>query len=133
VTHEEQPLPRYCPGVEGAHDLMIRDLGNTSSYIPGVLYQATVERIVARKKVGFDRYGQLLCPDDGRDTLRDAMEEALDLCAYLRNLLRLGHKLETTYYAAFGVLLDLVCEQDGIPKPLYWTGFAQLAVEASPG
>ena len=38
----------------------------------------------ARDAVGRKRYGIPLQPHNGRDALRDAYEEALDLCAYLR-------------------------------------------------
>lgn len=105
----EQPLPLPCPGVMGAHDLMIADLDLASP--PEPVYAAARLRILDRRQVGLDRYGQLLCPNNRRDTLRDALEEALDLCAYLRNLLRLGCDLETTYRAAYRVFLDLVVEQ----------------------
>lgn len=37
-----------------------------------------------RDHVGRARYGVQLQPHNGRDALRDAYEEALDLCAYLR-------------------------------------------------
>ncbi len=37
-----------------------------------------------RDHVGRIRYGVQLQPHNGRDALRDAYEEALDLCAYLR-------------------------------------------------
>ena len=37
-----------------------------------------------RDQVGRARYGVPLQPHNGRDALRDAYEEALDLCAYLR-------------------------------------------------
>ena len=40
--------------------------------------------IEARKKVGLERYGTLLQAYNGRDALRDAYEEALDLAMYLR-------------------------------------------------
>jgi hypothetical protein len=40
--------------------------------------------IEARKAVGFERYGTLLQPFNGRDALMDAYQEALDLCQYLR-------------------------------------------------
>lgn len=41
----------------------------------------------ARDQVGRARYGVPLQPHNGRDALRDAYEEALDLCAYLRQAL----------------------------------------------
>lgn len=37
-----------------------------------------------RDQVGRARYGVPLQPHNGRDALRDAYEEALDLCAHLR-------------------------------------------------
>lgn len=37
-----------------------------------------------RKTVGLQRYGTLLQPFNGRDALRDAYEEALDMAQYLR-------------------------------------------------
>ena len=40
--------------------------------------------MAARDHVGRARYGVPLQPHNGRDALRDAYEEALDLCAYLR-------------------------------------------------
>ena len=38
----------------------------------------------AREQVGVERYGTALYPHNGRDALRDAYEEALDLACYLR-------------------------------------------------
>lgn len=40
--------------------------------------------IEQRKAVGLQRYGTLLQPFNGRDSNRDAYEEALDLCQYLK-------------------------------------------------
>jgi hypothetical protein len=37
-----------------------------------------------REQVGIERYGTALQPFNGRDALRDAYEEALDLACYLR-------------------------------------------------
>jgi hypothetical protein len=37
-----------------------------------------------RLALGIRRYGQPLQPFNGRNALRDAYEEALDLCVYLR-------------------------------------------------
>lgn len=38
----------------------------------------------ARHELGIKRYGTPLQPHNGRDALRDAYEEALDLAVYLR-------------------------------------------------
>lgn len=40
--------------------------------------------MAARDRVGEKRYGVRLQPHNGRDALRDAYEEALDLTVYLR-------------------------------------------------
>lgn len=38
----------------------------------------------AREQVGIERYGTSLQPNNGRDALLDAYEEALDLACYLK-------------------------------------------------
>lgn len=40
--------------------------------------------IEARRLVGIERYGTALQPHNGRDALRDAYEEAIDLAMYLK-------------------------------------------------
>lgn len=45
---------------------------------------ADIER---RREVGIERYGTPLQAHNGRDALRDAYEEALDLACYLRQVL----------------------------------------------
>lgn len=40
--------------------------------------------MAGRDKLGRERYGTPLQPHNGRDVLRDAYEEALDLAVYLR-------------------------------------------------
>jgi hypothetical protein len=67
MTENEQPapIPNELPAVWG---LVIADMG-------------------ARDRLGAARYGTRLQPHNGRDGLRDAYEEALDLCVYLRTVL----------------------------------------------
>jgi hypothetical protein len=43
--------------------------------------------MAARDAEGRRKYGVPLQPHNGRDALRDAYEEALDLCVYLRQAL----------------------------------------------
>lgn len=45
------------------------------------LVQADIE---ARAESGREEYGQRLRADNGRNALKDAYQEALDLCMYLR-------------------------------------------------
>lgn len=61
---DEQPMPTKGEGTS-IQDLVIGDMEQ-------------------RKQIGLERYGTLLHPDNGRDMLRDAYEEALDLTVYLR-------------------------------------------------
>lgn len=62
---QDQPPPQPSVG-PSAHELVRQDL-------------------LDRKSLGFERYGQMLRPDNGRDNLIDAYQEALDLVCYLRN------------------------------------------------
>lgn len=64
---EEQPLPTV----------------NENPFMQN-LVQIDVEK---RKEIGIKRYGTLLQAHNGRDFLRDAYEEALDLVMYLRGCL----------------------------------------------
>jgi len=46
-----------------------------------------IEDLKIRLEVGIGRYGTPLQPHNGRDALRDAYEEALDLATYLRQVI----------------------------------------------
>lgn len=46
-----------------------------------------IEDINKRREVGIQRYGTALQPFNGRDALRDAYEEAIDLTMYLKQLM----------------------------------------------
>ncbi|MCW2768516.1 MAG: hypothetical protein JWO11_4475 [Nocardioides sp.] len=61
-TEQAMPTPNESPSVQG----MVR---------------ADLE---TREEIGRERYGTALQPHNGRDALRDAYEEALDLACYLR-------------------------------------------------
>lgn len=61
-TEQEMPVPNDSPSVQG----MVRD------------------DLVTREAIGVERYGTALQPHNGRDMLRDAYEEVLDLACYLR-------------------------------------------------
>lgn len=60
-----QPLPKPRSGVPSVQDAVIADIDE-------------------RKAIGLERYGTLLQPHNGRDALRDAYEEAIDLAMYLK-------------------------------------------------
>lgn len=52
-----------------------------------------IRDIESRKTLGLQRYGTLLQPFNGRDALRDAYEEALDLAQYLRQAIEERNQL----------------------------------------
>lgn len=58
----------------------------TTNDLP-VVQELVIEDVRARLALGIERYGTGLQPHNGRDSLRDAYEEALDLACYLRQLL----------------------------------------------
>jgi hypothetical protein len=51
---------------------------------PGTVWAIVVDDMHGRDALGMRKYGRPLLPYDGRDTLQDAYEEALDLAVYLR-------------------------------------------------
>jgi hypothetical protein len=51
------------------------------------VWERVIEDMGARDHVGRKRYGVPLQPFNGRDALRDAYEEALDLAVYLKQAL----------------------------------------------
>lgn len=48
------------------------------------VWDAVIEDMKARDRLGRERYGVPLAPHNGRDALQDAYEEALDLAVYLK-------------------------------------------------
>ena len=47
-------------------------------------WELVLADMAERRQVGIAKYGTALQPDNGRDALVDAYQEALDLCVYLR-------------------------------------------------
>lgn len=62
ISEQPMPTPNSQPDIQ---QLVIADIGT-------------------RREFGIERYGTALQPFNGRDALRDAYEEALDLSMYLR-------------------------------------------------
>lgn len=65
IDKHDQPMPIVREGVQDIQSLVIAD-------------------IEQRRQVGIERYGTALQPHNGRDALRDAYEEAIDLAMYLK-------------------------------------------------
>lgn len=88
----------------GIHQGSYQDCLEPGCYLPaeqpdpvpnesGSIQQLVIADMAKREKVGIARYGTPLQVGNGRDMLRDAYEEALDLAVYLRGLIeerRLG-------------------------------------------
>ena len=115
----DQPLPVEVPGVAGAHELVIADL---LRLFPSAAQSR--ELLAARALVGLRRYGQPLRPFAGRDSRRDAREEAADLVVYLKTMIREGESADDHYHSALRLLVGLT---DGAPAPvlrsLCWLGW----------
>lgn len=122
-AYPPQPMPvNRHPELPGAHELVLTDLLSWPMGCEGMaaaeLRTTAYTWIMRRQQVGLDTYSQPLLPDDGRDQLRDAIEEAADLLAYLANLRRQGLCTTGTYASAMSVYLDLCAEQYPITKGL---------------
>lgn len=100
VEHVEQPVPVATDGPH-IHDLVAAEVRD--SLRPHGL-QVAVD-IARRKEIGVARYGQPLQAGNGRNALRDAYEEALDLLVYLRQ-----YQEETgTHTIAYDQAIQLAC------------------------
>lgn len=51
------------------------------------IWDLVIEDMLARERLGMERYLKPLVANNGRDGLRDAYEEALDLAVYLRQVI----------------------------------------------
>lgn len=70
----EQPPPGPCSGPD-CWELVLADMAE-------------------RRRIGIARYGVPVRPDNGRDALVDAYQEALDLCVYLRQAIEQRDRAE---------------------------------------
>ena len=57
-------------------------------------WELVLADMAERRQVGIEKYGKPLRPDNGRDALVDAYQEALDLCVYLRAAIEQRKELE---------------------------------------
>jgi hypothetical protein len=63
----------------------------------GDIQSLVVEDIVARREVGVTRYGTALQANNGRDGLRDALDESYDLACYLRQVVEEQVQIDRMY------------------------------------
>lgn len=83
-----EPAPEHNDG-PSMHDLVINDLQRRS--IPGQRFPDSVRENMIdylrfRKRYGFEKYGTVLQAHNGRNSRRDALEEVVDLCVYLKQI-----------------------------------------------
>lgn len=76
-----EPMDEY--GMTGFTHLTAAQPAPTASEGPAI-WDLVIADMRARDQVGAERYGTRLHPNNGRDALIDAYQEALDLCCYLR-------------------------------------------------
>lgn len=87
---EFDPTYEQVSGASGVKALLIADMGN-------------------RHRLGTERYGVPLQPNNGRDALRDWYEEALDACAYGRQAVEegMGEAADAEYAASLNLAYNL--------------------------
>lgn len=82
----DQPPPRPSdPSAVASWDVVIGRAQSQRDRIEGEApdWDRLIEAMRERDRIGAERYGVRLAPNNGRDALVDALQEALDLCAYL--------------------------------------------------
>jgi hypothetical protein len=80
-----QPKPIDVEGAISSHDLVIQDLLEAAPMNPECVMLA--DDFKKRKEYGLRKYGVVLHPDNGRDHVKDAFDEVVDLLVYLRTLM----------------------------------------------
>lgn len=86
VNGEPEPIHNFNPSV---HDLLVNDakhsaLGFVRSGINDYIKQLMIDLFRKRKAYGLNKYGTILQAENGRDFLKDAIEETVDQLAYIR-------------------------------------------------
>lgn len=89
---------------------------------------AVIRDIEERIEVGVERYGTPLQPMNGRDTMLDAYEEALDLAVYLRSVRYERQEIQGRLQGALSVVGTLL---DGVNVTREQLGQAYEQIESS--
>jgi hypothetical protein len=111
VADYKQGEPAPLPGVgESIHDLVIADIDK--EYPHAWTAQRVALDLEERKKFGLKKYGTVLQAHNGRNAIRDALDEIEDCLVYIKQALteapeheREGLKL--TYARALQVAMNL--------------------------
>jgi hypothetical protein len=114
---QAMPVPNDGPSM---HDLVCEDLASYEAGTPGV--SGLLRALAERKELGLKRYGTVLQAHNGRDALRDASDESVDLLVYLRQAIaetgdgsdpRRLRRLRLAYGSALQAAADLHRVRDG--------------------
>lgn len=81
-NEQPKPTPNDEPCIQDIVTSSLRSQAKTN-LVDSRLYIHVADYIERRKQIGIQRYGTVLQPNNGRDALRDAFEEAADLTVYL--------------------------------------------------
>lgn len=100
MSRQPAPKPNDGPAI---WDLVIESMCPATDPIE----RAVVEDARARDASGRAIYGTPLQAHNGRDALRDAYEEALDLAVYIRQAIEEGRDLHATYRMALDIIYEL--------------------------
>ena len=76
---QKLPVPNDGPSM---HDLVCADLEGWPA--PRSEIEAVRDLLLERKRLGIERYGSILQPNNGRDFRRDLVEELADALVYAR-------------------------------------------------
>jgi hypothetical protein len=83
---EPAPIQNDGPGM---HDLVIKDILKRDPYAGIHL----IAEVTERRDFGFMKYNTMLQANNGRNALRDALDEMVDLIVYLRQHMEEQHKV----------------------------------------
>ena len=85
TTFRPGKMPLYCAHCGQARIMhMPEDMACVKQTEPVEIWPIVLQDMIRRDHIGQASYGVPLTAHNGRDALWDAYEEALDLCAYLR-------------------------------------------------
>lgn len=104
MSMQDQPPPKKNDGTQ-IWDLVIRDMKEIGRV--GPVRDLVLADMSERDRVGRERYGTPLQANNGRDYLIDAYQEAMDLCAYLRQGVEEGSDARSIYIESLLMLIRL--------------------------
>jgi hypothetical protein len=105
--YTRSPPPRRVEGAVSAHDLVIADIRRV--FPAGAVQHAMVAGMADRRDYGLRKYQVVLHPDNGRDPVRDVLDEVEDEAAYWRNAFSADPKLAEVFGDDYWRCLRTLC------------------------